>query len=94
MQPIDRRAFLGTVAGAAAVAAFAPKGAAAQAPKAAAAGGALKKAVYVSMLPKELGYADKFKLALDVGFEGIEIGTIADQAVAAGHRGRRRRRRA
>ena len=72
MQPIDRRAFLGTVAGAAAVAALRP----------AAAAGGLKKAVYVSMLPKELGYADKFKLALDVGFEGIEIGTIADQAVA------------
>ncbi len=72
MQPIDRRAFLGTVAGAAAVAALRP----------AAAAGGLKKAVYVSMLPKELGYAEKFKLALDVGFEGIEIGTIADQAVA------------
>jgi L-ribulose-5-phosphate 3-epimerase len=73
MQPIDRRAFIGTVAGAAAVAAM---------PWRAAAAGALKKAVYVSMLPKELGYADKFKLALDVGFEGIEIGTITDQAVA------------
>jgi L-ribulose-5-phosphate 3-epimerase len=83
MQPIDRRAFLGTVAGAAAAAAFAPKGVAAQAQAAKpAAGGALKKAVYVSMLPKPLGYADKFKLALDVGFEGIEIGTIADPAVA------------
>lgn len=73
MQPIDRRAFLGTVAGAAAMAAM---------PWRAGAAGTLKKAVYVSMLPKELGYADKFKLALDVGFEGIEIGTINDQAVA------------
>jgi L-ribulose-5-phosphate 3-epimerase len=45
--------------------------------------GGLKKGVYVSMLPKELGYADKFKLALDVGFQGIEIGTISDPAVAA-----------
>jgi hexulose-6-phosphate isomerase len=75
MQPIDRRAFLGTVAGAAAIAAMRPR--------AAGAADGLKKAVYVSMLPKDLGYADKFKLALDVGFEGIEIGTIADQAVAA-----------
>jgi L-ribulose-5-phosphate 3-epimerase len=76
MQPIDRRAFLGTVAGTAAIAsAFRP------AAVAAAAGG-LKKAVYVSMLPKELSYLDKFKLALEVGFEGIEIGTITDPAVA------------
>jgi hexulose-6-phosphate isomerase len=45
--------------------------------------GILKKAVYVSMLPKELGYPDKFKLAIDVGFQGIEIGTISDAAVAA-----------
>jgi hexulose-6-phosphate isomerase len=35
------------------------------------------------MLPKELGYLDKFKLAVDVGFQGVEIGTIADPAVAA-----------
>jgi L-ribulose-5-phosphate 3-epimerase len=73
MRTLDRRAFLGTVAGAAALAAVGPRAAAA---------GSLKKAVYVSMLPKELAYADKFKLALDVGFEGIEIGTITDQAVA------------
>lgn len=43
----------------------------------------LKKAVYVSMLPKELSYLDRFKLALEVGFEGIEVGTITDAAVAA-----------
>jgi L-ribulose-5-phosphate 3-epimerase len=75
MQPIDRRAFLGTVAGAAAATAMWPK--------VTAAAEGLKKAVYVSMLPKELSYLDRFKLALDVGFEGIEIGTITDQAVAA-----------
>jgi L-ribulose-5-phosphate 3-epimerase len=74
MTTLDRRAFLGTVAGAAAMAAAGPWRVSAAGP--------LKKAVYVSMLPKELGYEDKFKLALDVGFEGIEIGTIADQAVA------------
>ena len=82
MQPIDRRAFLGTVAGAAGVAALGTRAAAQGGAKTAAPGG-LRKAVYVSMLPKELGYADKFKLALDVGFEGIEIGTIADQAIEA-----------
>jgi hexulose-6-phosphate isomerase len=35
------------------------------------------------MLPKELTYRDKFQLARDVGFDGVEIGTITDQAVAA-----------
>ena len=81
MTKMDRRAFLEMTAAASAVSAFAafrPEPVAA-----AAAAGGLKKAVYVSMLPKELGYLDKFKLALDVGFEGIEIGTIADAAVAA-----------
>jgi hexulose-6-phosphate isomerase len=34
------------------------------------------------MLPKELGYLDKFKLAVEVGFQGVEIGTVSDAAVA------------
>jgi hexulose-6-phosphate isomerase len=76
MTMIDRRTFLGTAAAAAVATAMRPW-------PAAAAGG-LKKAVYVSMLPKELGYLERFQMALDVGFEGIEIGTITDAAVAAG----------
>jgi hexulose-6-phosphate isomerase len=85
MTTIDRRTFLGTAAAVSAVAALGPR-------RAAAAGG-LKKAVYISMLPKELkdpsgaakplGYLERFQLAKDVGFEGIEIGTIADPAEAA-----------
>jgi hexulose-6-phosphate isomerase len=81
MTKIDRRAFLEMTAAASAASAFAalrPRPA-----MAAAAEGGLKKAVYISMLPKELGYRDKFQLALDVGFQGIEIGTITDAAVAA-----------
>lgn len=74
MTTIDRRTFLGTAAAVSAVAALGPR-------RAAAAGG-LKKAVYVSMLPKELGYRERFQLAKEVGFEGIEIGTIADPGVA------------
>ena len=74
MKPIDRRSFLETAAAVSAVAALRPR-------PAAAAGGP-KKALYVSMLPKELGYRERFQLALDVGFEGIEIGTITDAAVA------------
>ena len=83
MKMIDRRGFLGTVAGAGALAALRP-GLAAAGPAAAQAPatGGLKKAVYVSMLPKELGWVEKFQLARDVGFEGIEIGTISDNAVA------------
>lgn len=74
MRTIDRRAFLGSTAAFAAAAALRP-------PKAAAAGG-MKKAVYISMLPKELAYPERFALAKEVGFEGIEIGTIADPAEA------------
>ena len=82
MKTIDRRAFLGTVAGAAALSAARPRAAAAGLQAAATPSGALKKAIYISMLPKELGYAEKFQLARDVGFEGIEIGTITDGAAA------------
>jgi hexulose-6-phosphate isomerase len=81
MKKINRRAFLEMTAAASALAAL--RGATPSAAAQPTAGGGLKKAVYVSMLPKELGYFDKFKLAVDVGFQGIEIGTISDPAVAA-----------
>jgi L-ribulose-5-phosphate 3-epimerase len=81
MTSIGRREFLELATAASAMAALTPARAVAAQPAPAA--GGLKKAVYISMLPKELGYLDKFRLALDVGFEGIEIGTIADPAVAA-----------
>jgi L-ribulose-5-phosphate 3-epimerase len=74
MKTIDRRSFLESATALAAVAALRPR-------PAAAAGG-MKKALYVSMLPKELGYRERFQMALDVGFEGIEIGTITDPKVA------------
>lgn len=38
----------------------------------------VKKAVLISMLPKEMSYADRFKLARDVGFEAVEAQTITD----------------
>ena len=42
----------------------------------------LRKAVLVSMLPKELSYAERFSLARAAGFEGIEMQTVenADEA--------------
>lgn len=44
----------------------------------AAAAGELKKAVLIGMLPKEMSYLDRFKVALECGFEGIEAQTITD----------------
>jgi hexulose-6-phosphate isomerase len=45
-------------------------------------GGRIKKAVQIYMLPKTLSYADRFKLARDVGFEGVEGQTVEDPKVA------------
>jgi L-ribulose-5-phosphate 3-epimerase len=75
MKTIDRRAFLESATALAAVAAVRPR------PAAAAAGG-MKKALYVSMLPKELGYPERFQMAKDAGFDGIEVGTTSDPKVA------------
>jgi hexulose-6-phosphate isomerase len=41
-----------------------------------------RRAVLVSMLPKELSWQDRFALAKAVGFDGIEMQTVADQAEA------------
>jgi L-ribulose-5-phosphate 3-epimerase len=42
----------------------------------------LKKAVLITMLPKDLSFLDRFKLAVDVGFEGIECQTVTDPKIA------------
>jgi L-ribulose-5-phosphate 3-epimerase len=44
--------------------------------------GRIKKAIQIDMLPKTLSYADRFKLARDVGFEGVEGQTVDDPKVA------------
>jgi len=41
-------------------------------------GGKPKKGVLITMLPKQMSYLDRFKLAVDVGFEGVEAQTIID----------------
>jgi L-ribulose-5-phosphate 3-epimerase len=51
-------------------------------PASAATNDALKKAVLISMLPKAMSYLDRFRLAKDVGFVGIEAQTVADQKEA------------
>jgi hexulose-6-phosphate isomerase len=43
----------------------------------------IRKAVLISMLPKELSFADKFALARAAGFDGIEMQTVADADQAA-----------
>jgi L-ribulose-5-phosphate 3-epimerase len=43
----------------------------------------IRKAVLISMLPKELAVAEKFALARAAGFDGIEMQTIADAGQAA-----------
>lgn len=40
--------------------------------------GRLKKGALITMLPRQMSYLDRFKLAVDVGFEGIEAQTVAD----------------
>jgi L-ribulose-5-phosphate 3-epimerase len=85
MRTIDRRRFLEATAAASALGAL-------RARPAAAAGG-IQKALYVSMLPKErqdaagvarpLSYRERFQMAVDAGYQGIEVGTITDAAVAA-----------
>ena len=61
---MTRRAFLATPAALAAASARLP----------------IKKAVLLSMLPKSMSMLDRFKLAVDCGFEQIECPTTEDQA--------------
>src|SRR5690242_1736594 len=44
--------------------------------------GSVKKSVLYSMLPKDLPVADKFKIAIDAGFVGVEMHTEPNQALA------------
>ncbi len=86
-QNTSRRDFLKVSMGAACAAPLASLGPAATslaaaAPAPAPANGRIKKAVQIYMLPKELSYADRFKLAGDVGFEGVEGQTMEDPKVA------------
>ena len=72
---LNRRSFLKS--GAAGVL-LAAEGVEGVRPKASTVAGPLKKAVLVSMLPKEMSYLDRFKLAVDVGFEAMEAQTVID----------------
>ena len=54
----------------------------AAAPAIAAAGSTVKRAVLVSMLPTTLGWKERFALAKEVGFDGVEMQTMSDRAEA------------
>src|SRR5271157_5399503 len=41
--------------------------------------GHIKKALQISMLPKQLSYAERFKLVQKVGFEAVEGQTVSDE---------------
>ena len=73
----SRREFAQTLLSGLATLAALPAGARAQGPS------GIRKAVLISMLPKELSYAEKFALARAAGFEGIEMQTIASADEAA-----------
>jgi len=74
MNTIGRREFLKQSAAAALMAGMAT----AAVTDSAAPASVLKKALQLGMLPNKLSDADKFKLARDCGFEGIEGGPMAD----------------
>jgi L-ribulose-5-phosphate 3-epimerase len=42
----------------------------------------IKKGVLLEMLPEKLSYADRFKLARDVGFDVVQAPTIPDERIA------------
>src|SRR3989442_9825532 len=74
MVTLDRRRFLDAAAAVSALAALRPR--------AVSAAGAPKKAVLISMLPKELSFRDRFQTAVDAGFAGIEMQTVSDARAA------------
>jgi hexulose-6-phosphate isomerase len=82
-QHSSRRDFLKISVSAVCAAPLASLGSAAAAlagtpPAPAPAAGRIKKAVQIYMLPKQLSYADRFKMARDVGFEAVEGQTVTD----------------
>ncbi len=75
MRQIERRTFLQSAAMLSTIAAAGSR-------VSDAAPGDPRKAVLISMLPEKLPYLDRFKLAKDVGFEGIEAMTAESPKIA------------
>ncbi len=75
---MDRRDFIRRSTGAAVALSVASSGAGGSAAPA-----KLKKAIIYGMLPDDLPMPDRFKLAKDVGFEGVEIAPVAEAEAEA-----------
>ena len=73
---ISRRDFLGTSA------TLLPATAALQSPTVVQDSVSITKAVLISMLPKELSYFERFKLAVEIGFKEVEAQTVESNAEA------------
>jgi len=73
---LDRRTFLKTLAATAAVAPAA-RAVAGQSAPAAQFSTTIHKSILISMLPRQMSYADRFALAKDIGFEAVEMQTMA-----------------
>ncbi|HLY63503.1 MAG TPA: sugar phosphate isomerase/epimerase family protein [Terriglobia bacterium] len=84
MHKSSRREFLKTSVSATCAASLAAPAlsAAATLPDAPAAAPRIKKGILLGMLPKSLSYADRLKMARDLGFEGIQAYTTPDQREA------------
>ena len=79
----DRREFLKTIAAAAALMPVqSTLGAQAQ-PAQKSASSTIRKSTLISMLPRTMSYAERFALAREVGFEAVEMQTIAKDEEAA-----------
>jgi L-ribulose-5-phosphate 3-epimerase len=78
----DRRAFLKSIAAAAVAGAVRPVSAA-QSPGVKGSSTTIHKSTLISMLPKELSYADRFALARESGFEAVEMQTMSKDDEAA-----------
>lgn len=85
----SRRDFIRLTTAGSAAAAVAPSFAAAATPaqmqmqpRAAVPGGTPKKAILISMLPRDLSYEERFAIAKEAGFVAVEMRTVADDREA------------
>jgi hexulose-6-phosphate isomerase len=79
----DRRAFLKSIAAAAVAGAARPTFGAQSSAGQKSASTTIHKSTLISMLPRELSYADRFALARDAGFEAVEMQTMTKDDEAA-----------
>src|SRR6188474_44569 len=79
----DRRAFLKSIAATAVAGAVRPAFGAASSTAQQSASTTIHKSTLISMLPRELSYADRFAMAREAGFEAIEMQTMTKDDEAA-----------